>query len=329
MQRTAVVLLNRSSHGASDAVARRIEELLRGRSVEALVESVEASSLVATATRAAQSGSPVLVAAGGDGTVSTVASVAAARGLTLGVLPLGTINHFARDIGIPLDLEGAVAAIGGGRVVTVDVGGVNGRLFVNNSSMGLYPRLVWERERQQRQGRRKWLAFALAAFRVWRQYRRISVTIEGHGYRMNVRTPFVFVGNNEYALDGGRFDSRASLTGGRLQLCIAPDADRRHMTRMVLSAITGNLGAVNGFEAVPATELTIVTPLRRVGVSLDGELVVLDTPLRYTIRPRALHVLVPFDSLSLAPFDSHTLAPFDSHTLAQGRQGRPAQESAR
>jgi diacylglycerol kinase family enzyme len=239
----------------------------------------------------------MLVAAGGDGTVSTVASVAAAHGLVLGILPLGTMNHFARDAGIPLDLEAAVAVIRSGRAAEVDVGDVNGRLFLNNSSLGLYPRLVRERERLQEQGRRKWPAFALAVFRVWRQYRRITVTIEGRGYRLNVRTPFVFVGNNEYAVDGGRIDSRPSLTGGRLQLCIAPNAERRHMTAIVLAAIAGRLAVGESFDTVSATELTIATRSRRAGVSLDGEVAVLDTPLRYTIRPRALRVLVPFDSL--------------------------------
>jgi diacylglycerol kinase family enzyme len=304
MRPRAVVLLNRGSHGAGDAVADRVAELLRGGPPDAVIESVPAADLAAAATRAAQAlrladarpgqaGHTTLVAAGGDGTVSTVASVAAAHGLVLGILPLGTMNHFARDAGIPLDLEAAAAVIRGGRVADVDVGDVNGRLFLNNSSLGLYPRLVWERERQQQQGRRKWPAFALAAFRVWRQYRRITVTIEGRGYRLNVRTPFVFVGNNEYAVDGGRIDSRASLTGGRLQLCLAPDAERRHMTAIVVAAMAGRLAAVESFDTVSATELTIATPSRRAGVSLDGEVVVLSTPLRYTIRPRALRVLVP------------------------------------
>jgi diacylglycerol kinase family enzyme len=289
----ATVLLNRSSHGGGDTTAASLAELLRGKPLDVAVDAVPGDSLAAAARRAVDAGSTMLVAAGGDGTVSTVASVAAEHGLVLGVLPLGTLNHFARDAGIPLALDEAIAAITCGRVSTIDVGDVNGHIFLNNSSIGIYPRLLWEREQQQRLGRRKWTALALAALRVWREYRRLTVTIEGRGYCQNVRTPFVFVGNNEYAIEGGRLDARASLNAGRLQFCMAPDADRGRMTRIVIAAMAGRLGAVEGFEAVPATELTIVPRSRRVGVSLDGELAVLESPLRYRIRPGALRVMVP------------------------------------
>ena len=291
--RRAIVLLNHSSRNAAADAASRVEELLRKAHIEAPVERLQGRDLANAAVRAAEAGHEVLVAAGGDGTVSTVASVAVRHGAVLGVLPLGTMNHFARDAGIPLDLEAAVGALRCGRIVQVDIGDVNGRTFVNNSSIGLYPRLLWEREQHQRLGRRKWTALALAAMRIWREYRRISVSIEGRRYRRHVRSPFVFVGNNEYAVDGGRIDARVSLDAGVLQLCMAPDADRRQMTRMVLAAVAGRLGSVTGFESIPTPELTIRGSSSRLGVSLDGELTVLASPLRYTIRPRALRVLVP------------------------------------
>jgi diacylglycerol kinase family enzyme len=293
MRQRALVLLNRSSHRADADVRARVEELLRSAPVDASIEQLSGHGLAAAASRAVAAGYTMLVAAGGDGTVSSVASVAAAHGIVFGVIPLGNMNHFARDAGIPLDLEAAVAGLACGRVVPVDVGEVNGRAFLNNSSLGLYPRLVWEREQQQRRGRRKPIALALAALRVWREYRHISVTIKGRSYRRNVRTPFVFVGNNEYAIDGGRIDARASLHDGCLQLCMAPNADRRLMARIVFAAIAGRLRTVDGFERVLASELTIAMPSRRVGVSLDGELRILESPLHYRTRPRALRVIVP------------------------------------
>lgn len=291
--RRAIILLNRSARDVTDATSDQLGELAAARGLDAQVTPVTGPSLVASARGAVESGCTVLVAAGGDGTVSTVANVAAEQGVALGVLPLGTLNHFARDAGIPVDLEAAVTTLACGREVTIDVGEVNGRIFLNNSSIGVYPRLLWEREQQERQGRRKWTATALAALDVWRQYRRISVTIAGRNYRWNVSTPFVFIGNNEYAIDEGRIDARPSLDAGCLQLCMAPDADRRRMARIVLAAVAGRLGAVDGFEAVTASELTIATRARRLGVSLDGELTFLESPLRYTIRPRALQVVVP------------------------------------
>ena len=294
----ALILLNRSARGVTEATFSQVCELVRGRRLDAHVEAVNGSALTAFATRAIENGCTLLIAAGGDGTVSTLAAVATAhatgqKGVALGVIPLGTLNHFARDVGIPADLDAAVCTLASGRLTNVDVGEVNGRLFLNNSSIGVYPRMLWEREQRQRHGHRKWVALFMAALNVWRHYRPITVTIEGRELRSHVRTPFVFVGNNEYAIDGGRIDVRQSLDEGRLQLCMAPGADRGRMARIVLAAIAGRLGTVDGFEATTASALTISTPVRRLGVSLDGELKTLVGPLRYRIRPRALQVIVP------------------------------------
>jgi diacylglycerol kinase family enzyme len=142
-------------------------------------------------------GRSIVVAAGGDGTVSTIAAELAGTGTSLGVLPLGPLNHFAKDVGIPLDLEEAVDTVVRGRTVQVDVGEVNGHTFVNNSSLGLYPLIVEERSKHQARGYAKWVAFARSAYEVMRRVPRFSVTIEADGrFRASDRTPFVFVGNS-------------------------------------------------------------------------------------------------------------------------------------
>jgi len=123
--------------------------------------------LVKMAKAAAQGGSPALVAGGGDGTINAVASQIVGTGKKLGVLPLGTLNHFAKDIRIPMDIEEAARVIIGGRTAEIDVGEVNGLLFLNNSSLGLYPSLVRDREAKQRRGFAKWLAFLGAAAVTW------------------------------------------------------------------------------------------------------------------------------------------------------------------
>jgi diacylglycerol kinase family enzyme len=290
----ATILLNRASgSGRATAAADRVEALLRTAGIDAPVLTVDGHHVAAAAEQAVAAGSSILVAGGGDGTVSTVAAVATRAGVTLGILPLGTLNHFARDLGIPSDLEAAIDVITHGRPVPVDVGEVNGRLFLNNSSLGLYPRMVWEREQEQRRGRRKWPALAVAMFRVWRQYRKITVSVEGNGSRRIVRTPFVFIGNNEYTLEGGRIDNRERLDAGVLQLCIAPGVDRMGMLRIVTAAVAGRVGAVDAFEAQLLTDVTIGGQSIRLGVSLDGEMTTLRSPLRYRIRPRALRVLIP------------------------------------
>jgi diacylglycerol kinase family enzyme len=142
----------------------------------------------------------LVVAGGGDGTIAAVAAALVGTDVALGVLPMGTLNHFAKDLGIPLELGRAVQTLFTGKVARVDVGDVNGRVFLNNSSIGFYPRIVQEREREQRQGYSKWLAFAQAAALIVQQSRTLHVELDDdHGRRQSYDTPFVFVGNNRYA----------------------------------------------------------------------------------------------------------------------------------
>ncbi len=166
------------------------------------LERVRHGGDLAARTRRAASRGDTLVAAGGDGTVNAVAAVAVETGATLGVLPAGTLNHFAKDLRIPLDPAEAVDTIVAGHVQMVDVGEVNGRIFVNNSSIGIYPRMVWERDGEQRRGRRKAVAFGIAMLRTWRNYRTFAGRLLIDGTPHVVRTPFVFIGNNEYVAEG-------------------------------------------------------------------------------------------------------------------------------
>src|SRR5205085_10862101 len=120
--------------------------------------------------------------------------------------------------GIPAAIDQAVAAIAGGHVTALDVAEMNGRTFVNNASLGIYPRIVWEREAQRRRGRHKWTAFAIAAFRALRQYRTLTARLLVEGRELLVRTPFVFVGNGTYQVEGLGLGGRQSLTSRQLSI---------------------------------------------------------------------------------------------------------------
>ena len=157
-----------------------------------------------------------VVAGGGDGTVNAVAGSLVGTDTALGVLPIGTLNHFAKDLGIPLGLEAAVRNIFTGQVIKVDVGEVNGRVFVNNSGVGLYPHIVRQREEEQRHGHVKWVAFLLAVGSVLRRYSRLRVRLHMDEAEALARvTPFLFVGNNRYEIAGLEIGKRASLDSGR------------------------------------------------------------------------------------------------------------------
>ena len=158
----SVIINERSGTAARPDAGAEIQTLFAKAGAQVRLERVREPGDIAARARQAASRGDLLVAAGGDGTVGAVAGVAVETNTIFGVLPMGTLNHFAKDVGLPLDLEAAVSVIVARHVRRCDVGDVNGRIFVNNSSVGLYPRMVWERKAEERRGHRKWTAFTIA-----------------------------------------------------------------------------------------------------------------------------------------------------------------------
>jgi diacylglycerol kinase family enzyme len=259
------------------------------------------SEICDLARRAVDEGALSVIAGGGDGTVNAVAGMLVGSDVRLGVLPLGTLNHFAKDLGIPLEIEAAARNIFQGRVVSVDVGDVNGRIFLNNSSLGVYPQIVRYREAQRSQGQNKWIAFARALLDAMRRHAlfQVHLQIDGDG-ELSRATAFVFVGNNEYEMTGLHIGARKSLDAGNLWICLPSRGGRADLVRMALRALVGRLRD-SDLQAVGAREIVIETGERQPNVAMDGEVSRLAAPLHYRIRPRALKVIVPAeDSLKRA-----------------------------
>jgi diacylglycerol kinase family enzyme len=251
------------------------------------------SDLTALAKQAVEAGAAIVAAGGGDGTINAVASALAGTEAALGVLPLGTLNHFAKDLGIPLKLEDAIRNVFTGRALVVDIGEVNGRIFLNNSSLGLYPRIVRLRETHQRKGARKWIAFAKALAYVLRHPRSLYLRLRIDNERARARkTPFVFIGNNRYEIAGLTIGKRTGLTGGRIWICQAPDVDRWGLFRLTLRALAGRLRE-SDLEAAEAREVWIDLRHHAAHVSTDGEVSRMVPPFHYRTRPAALRVIVP------------------------------------
>src|SRR5271169_3671958 len=235
----------------------------------------------------------IVVAGGGDGTVSAVAGALTGTDIALGVLPIGTLNHFAKDVGIPLNLEAAVRNIFTGQVTKVDVGQVNGRVFVNNAGLGFYPHFVRQREEQERRGHVKRVAFMLALRSVIRRYFRLRMKVHmDQAEALEHVTPFLFVGNNRYQTSGLQIGTRPNLDSGRLWVCTAPHSGRRNIGRDALRTLLGR-ETDQELDAFEAEELWVEPGTARVNVSTDGEVSIMDAPLHYRIRPHALGVVVP------------------------------------
>lgn len=248
------------------------------------------SSLVARVV--SESHQPV-VAGGGDGTVNAVAGRLAGTDTVLGVLPMGTLNHFARDAGIPRNLQAAVRNVFTGQVKTVDVGEVNGCVFVNNSGVGLYPHFVRQREEEERHGHVKPVAFMLVLRSLVRRYFRLRMKVHlDQAEAFEHVTPFLFVGNNRYQTSGLEIGTRSRLDSGRLWVCTAPRTGRENIVRTALRTLLGR-ATDQELNAREVEEIWVDPGTPRVNVSTDGEVSVMNTPLHYKIRPHALRVVVP------------------------------------
>lgn len=289
------MIINAASGTAKNGAIESLKELFASRGVEAQILSATSGEGIAElATEAVKNDCQPIIAGGGDGTISTVASNLVDTDRTLGVLPLGTLNHFAKDLKIPQDIAGALSVCLEGRVAKIDVAEVNGRLFLNNSSLGLYPNIVHHREKQQqRLGRGKWPAFIWAALTMLKRYPFLNVRLSTDQEQLIRRTPFVFVGNNEYEMENFNVGARIRLDAGQLSLYVAQGTGRLGLLRLALRALFGGLRNERDFDAISSTEVWIETHHKRLRVATDGEVTVIGTPLHYRIRPGALSVLVP------------------------------------
>ncbi len=282
---------------ACEERARQILAACEQRGIHATSHLCEGRHLTETARRLAASGVDAVVAAGGDGTVSAVAAGLAGTDVALGVVPLGTLNHFAKDLGLG-EVEVALDTIAAGHTEHIDLGEVNGRVFVNNSSIGLYPEMVVERDvERRRNGRGKWPAMIRAAFRTLLRFPLLHVAIALAGKVTSARTPLVFVGNNEYERGPRALGTRRRLDRGRLSVYTVRATRRLHMFWVLLRAVFRR-DEPEDFEAHAVERADIVTNKRSIKVALDGEVVRMKPPLTYRTRPRALRVLAPIASPS-------------------------------
>ena len=291
-----MIINGSAGRGHDDEQANSLREKFAAHGMQACVTlASNGEQMTAAAKAALAEGLQIVVAGGGDGTINAVASVIAGTSVAFGVLPLGTLNHFAKDVGIPLQLDEAIATIASGARKKVDVGEVNDKIFLNNSSLGLYPDIVRDREKQQsRLGRGKWLAAVWATIGALRRYPFLSLRLTmDDGTDHARRTPFVFIGNNAYTMQGFNIGAREALDGGQLSLYVAQRPGRLALLRLGWSALCGRLAQERDFDVLRTEKMDIDTRHKRIRVATDGEVTVMLTPLRYRIRPGALSVIVP------------------------------------
>lgn len=229
----------------------------------------------------------IVMAVGGDGTLNAAARTIVGTKSTLLPMPGGTFNHFVRDLGMAPTIEDNLARLHHAHQVRIDVGYVNGELFLNNSNIGLYPFSIAERQRTKKL-LGKWAAAVLSAVDQLVRFKLYELTIDGDRFR----TPFVFVGNNRFDISKSLIPERSKLNDGVLTVMIAPTRSRAGFFKALLSVLRGDVSGPESMNVQTRTSLLVESNRPTIVVSYDGEVTRVETPLRYSVEPKALKVMV-------------------------------------
>ncbi len=240
-----------------------------------------------------QTGRRLFVAAGGDGTINAVLQSLVHSDAALGVIPIGTYNNFARDLGIPLDWRLALQVAVSGTSRQIDVGRVNDRFFVNNLSMGLYPEVVARREERGRDYPR-WKARLYALYAALRKYPHVTVAVETEHHQEIIRTHVLMVSNNSYDLSRlGISAPRNTLEEGRLSVYWLPHMPRVRLMKFAAHYLAGRVKEAPGFRSFRTLRMKVQSSRKHLHLGLDGEVFEMAPPLNVTIVPQSLLVRVP------------------------------------
>lgn len=296
-----IVLNTGSGRGDAQILQDTIRRILdeAGRHYE-LMPVQDPSRLTDTAEAAvalAQERQGVVIAAGGDGTLNAVASVVLGKGVPFGILPQGTFNYFGRSYGISQDTEVALRGFLLGQPRPVQVGMLNGRLFLVNASLGLYPQLLEDREAyKQKYGRSRLVALWSGLVTLLRAPRQLSLLLDHGGQARNLRSPTLVVGNNKLQLEHIGIDC-AELDQNRLIAMAARPVGTLALYGLLLRGLFSRLGEAEHVVSFASDRLTVaVRGRRRVKVAMDGEISWMDTPLEFKVADERLPLVVPADS---------------------------------
>ncbi len=291
----AIAILNAKAglvlqHG--EAIADTVRDGFRacGHSIDvACIAPDEIESAIGKA--AARTDIDTLIIGGGDGTQSLAAAKLAGKDIALGVLPFGTVNLLGRDLGIPLEIEDAVKALAAAEPARIDLAEVNGRLFHSLLGLGFFARLAGERQKARHQFPfARSIAFVVALSRAVTRASAMEMTFETEGRRITKHSSAILITNNSYREQPIK---RARLDEGVLEINIVRGARQATLLRAGFDLVAGRWRREDSTEQIAVREIVITARRSKVRASLDGEDVMLDSPLKLRVRPQALTVLRP------------------------------------
>jgi diacylglycerol kinase family enzyme len=291
------VLVNRRSGSVrkQKVTVESLREMFQKAGTEVDIRIIPGEEICDAAREAVKAGAEAVVAGGGDGTIRAVASVLVDGEVPMGVLPLGTLNHFATDLKIPTDLEAAIRLIPKGEVHALDVGEVNGEIFLNNSSLGFYPPLVQARDQEMRRSRHgKWVSMAIATFKLLPRLSSLHVRISSGDWHVERKTEVLFVGTSEYEMSLLSHGAPDRLESGSLYVYLARSRSRLGLFGLALAGLVRDVKQTKSVEDWKLRDFEVeVRKKRAIPVAFDGEVSTMRSPLHYRIRTRALRVILP------------------------------------
>ena len=285
---------NAGTANATGVTAQALHDLFAAQGLVVTIDDRRDVPLDRRIKEAVNGPANVIVAAGGDGTITALAGALVDSDKSLAILPLGTVNALAKDLHVPLDLPGAVAALATGETHRIDVGEVNGRIFLHKVVIGVIPGVAAGRERiRGREGTAK-LGFLLYFFRRLTRSRRMAVAIEAdNGPRRIERAQAIAVASNSYDEGMGQFFSRSSLDQGTLTLYVVHHLTVGDVFRLTTRMLLGRWQDDEALTIDTVQSVSITTHKQLLKVMLDGEIETVHTPLDFRIRQKALSVIVP------------------------------------
>jgi diacylglycerol kinase family enzyme len=290
-----IVIVNCGAGRHRQETPAQIERLFQGHGIEArLLIARDGAVIPKLAEEAARSDAEVIVAAGGDGTIDAIAAALAGTTKILGVLPLGTFNLFAKRFNIPLELEAALQVLITGRVAEINVGEVNGGVFLSRSSVGLYPLALQQREKMyQRFGRSRLVALLSGAMALLRWGKVMTIQLRTETDEHLLRSRFVFVCNNPEELHYFNLPGMECIEADKFAVYVPQPLTPAAILRLGFRMLGRQAQERRDFVKFCAHDLLLEIEPSRVPVSLDGEVRIMESPLHYRLRPRALRIRVP------------------------------------
>ena len=301
MQAPAICVILNVGSGKPDAKSQpeNIRAAFAANGAEITLKVInDGSRLVSETQKSLVEGYRTIVAGGGDGTICAVAQSLSDSKATMGILPLGTFNYFARSLYLPMEIDAAAKVIVDGHTMPLRVATVNNRMFLNNASLGVYPAILAKREDiYRRWGRSQIAAYwaVIATLLTLRRPLHLKLTIDGKS--QNIRTPLVFIVNNAYQLQQMSLQGTDKIEAGELVVFVAPDTNRIGMLRLAVAVAIGRAASTQNFELLSGKDILIESSRRSARrertIAKDGERERMRGPFHFCVVQNALSVLVP------------------------------------